>query len=76
MLLGIRIVMIVVTRTTEWTFFLQVSNYLHYNALLKLGFISEVIGCPTPKVGRSKLLEGDSVAVLCSLLKIKVILNF
>ena len=57
--------------------FLQVSNYLHYNALLKLGFISEVIGCPTPKVGRSKLLEErDSVAVLCSLLKIKVILNF
>ena len=77
MLLGIRIVMIVVTRTTEWTFFLQVSNYLHYNALLKLGFISEVIGCPTPKVGRSKLLEeGDGVAVLRSLLKIKVILNF
>ena len=79
MLLGIRIVitMIVVTRTTEWTLFLQVSNYLHYNALLKLGFISEVIGCPTPKVGRSKLLEeGDGVTVLRSLLKIKVILNF
>ena len=58
-------------------FFLQVSNYLHYNALLKLGFISEVIGCPTPKVGRSKLLEeGNGVAVLRSLLKIKVILNF
>ena len=31
-------------------------NYLHYNALLKLGFISEVIRWPTPKVGRSKLL--------------------
>ena len=67
--------MIVVKRTTEWPFFAH--NYLHYNALLKLGFISEVIRCPTPKVGRSKLLEeGDSVAVLRSLLKIKVILNF
>ena len=52
-------------------------NYLHYNALLKLGFISEVIGCPTAKVGRSKLLEeGKGVTVLRSLLKIKVVLNF